>query len=106
MEVLVKYVWERILGSPSSMLVLGAFPGHLPEELKVKLQRRTCDLFVFPGEIISQLQPLDSLAINQLKVYLRMKYEIWLLPENLLLTRSGKIKRASASKLAKWVSAA
>jgi hypothetical protein len=53
----------------------------------------------------SQLQPLDVSVNKPFKDYLRKEYEAWLLSENLPLTPSGKIKRASASKLAEWVSA-
>jgi hypothetical protein len=54
----------------------------------------------------SQLQPLDVSVNKTCKNYLGKEYEAWLLSENLPLTPSGKIKRASASKLAERVSVA
>jgi hypothetical protein len=51
----------------------------------------------------SHCQPLSD-SINKLfKDYLRMEYKARFLSENLPLTPSGKIKRASASKLANLV---
>jgi hypothetical protein len=88
------------------MLDLDAFRGHLSEELKVKLERKNCDFVVIPGGMTSQLQALDVSVNKPFKDYLRREYEAWLLSENLPLTPSGMIKRASASKLAEWVSAA
>jgi hypothetical protein len=102
----VKNVWERYPGAlqnPPSTLVLDAFHGHLPEELKVKLESKNCDLVVTPDGMTSQLKPLDVSVNKPFKDYLRKEYEAWLLSENLPLVPSGKINRASASKLAKWV---
>jgi hypothetical protein len=66
------------------MLVLDAFRGRLPEELKVKLVRKNCDLFVVPGGTTSQLQPLN-VSVNKLfKDYLRKDCEAWLLFGNFL----------------------
>jgi hypothetical protein len=39
------YVTHQVMLSPS------AFCGHLNEELKVKLERKNCDLVVIPGGI-------------------------------------------------------
>jgi hypothetical protein len=45
-----------------------------------------------------------SISVNKpFKVILRKEYEVWLLPDNL---SPGKTKRASASELAEWASAA
>jgi hypothetical protein len=88
------------------MLVLDAFRGHLSEEMKVKLDRKNCDLVVIPGSMTSQFQQLYVSVNKPFKDYLRKEYEAWLLSENLPLTPSGNIKRASASKLAEWVSTA
>jgi hypothetical protein len=109
MEDWVKNVWERRSGAPRnppSMLVLDVFRGHLYEEMKVELERKNCNLVVILGGITSQLQPLDVSVNKPFKDHLRKEYKAWLLSENLPLTPSGKIKRASASKLAEWVSAA
>jgi hypothetical protein len=56
---------------------------------------------VISGGLISQLQSLDVSVNKQFKNYLRKEYRVLLLSENFPLTPSGKIKRASASKLAK-----
>jgi hypothetical protein len=82
MEDWVKNVWERrpgALRNPPSMLVLNAFRGHLSEELKVKLQRKNCDLVVIPCGM-SQLQPLDVSVNKPIKDYLRKEYKAWSLP--------------------------
>jgi hypothetical protein len=58
----VRNVWERhpgALRNPPSLLVLDTFRGHLSEELKVKLERKNCDLVVILGGMTSQLQTLD-----------------------------------------------
>jgi molybdopterin biosynthesis enzyme MoaB len=44
------------------MLVLEAFCGRLSEELKVKLERKNCDLIVISGGTTSQLEALDVLV--------------------------------------------
>jgi hypothetical protein len=88
------------------MLILDAFRGHLSDELKVELERKNFNLVVVLGGMTSQLQPLDVSVNKPFKDYLRKEYEAWLLSKNLPLTPSGKIKRASASELAEWVSAA
>jgi hypothetical protein len=83
-----------------------AFLGHLSEELKVKLERKKCDLVVIPCGVTSQLQPRNISVNVPFKDCLINGYEAWFLSENLPLTPSGKIRRASASKLAKWLTAA
>jgi hypothetical protein len=88
------------------MLVHDIFCGNISEELKVKLERKNPDSLVMPGGMTSQLQLL-SVSVNKLfKGYLRKAHEAWLLSENLPPVPSGKIKRASVSKLAELVLAA
>jgi hypothetical protein len=67
MENWVKKVWERHPGglrNPPSMLVLDVFHRHLPEQLKVKWERKKCDLVVFPDGMTSQIQPL-GVSVNK-----------------------------------------
>jgi hypothetical protein len=104
MEHWVKNVWKRCPGALCnwpSMLILDAFHGHLSEELRGILERKNCDLVVTLGGMTSQLQPLNDLINKPFKDYLRKEYKVRLLSENLPSTPSGKIKRASDSKLAK-----
>jgi hypothetical protein len=85
------------------MLVLDAFRGHLPEEVEVKLKRKNYSWLIPDGKT-SQFQLLDVSVNKPFKDYLRQEYEACLRYENLPLTPSGKTKRASALKLAEWVS--
>jgi hypothetical protein len=92
-----KNIWHRRL---RALFNLDTFLGQLFEELKVKLERKKCDLVVIPCGVISQLQP-RSVSVNvQFQDCLINGYEAWLLFENLPLTASGKISWTSASKLA------
>jgi hypothetical protein len=88
------------------MLVLDAFRGHLSEELEVNLKRKNCGLVASPVGVTRRLQPLDVSVNKPFKGHLRKQYEAWLLYENLPLTQSGNIRRASASEPAERVSAA
>lgn len=55
---------------------------------------------------MSQLQPLGVCVNKPFKYYIREKYENWLHLDNHALTTSKKVKKASASTIVKWVSAA
>jgi hypothetical protein len=44
------------------MLVVEVFCGHLSEELKVKFERKNCDLVGISGDMSSQLEALDVLV--------------------------------------------
>jgi hypothetical protein len=54
----------------------------------------------------SQLQPLDVSASKPFKHLVRNDYDAWLDKDNLILTPSGKIKRALASVIVEWISKA
>lgn len=69
------------------------------------LKESSCDLVV-PGGLTSQLQPLDVSLNKPFKGYLRDEYDAWLSTENLPLTKTGKLKKAPPSTIAKWVAAA
>jgi hypothetical protein len=79
---------------------------HSPEELKVKLQRKNCDLVVIHSSMSSHLQPLNVVVNKPFKDHLRKEYKDWLLSEKLSLTPSAKITKASTSKLEVYVLAA
>lgn len=109
MEDWAKSVWNKrpgALRNPRNMLVMDAFKGHLTDPLKNKLRRNNCDLVIIPGGMTSQLQPLDVSINKPFKDYVKREYENWLHLEKHPLTPSGKIKKASASKIAEWVSVA
>lgn len=104
-EEWVKNVWVRhpgVLLNPLSVLVVDGFHGHSSEDQKDKLEKKNCDFVVIPGGMTSQLQPLEASIHKPFNGYLRKEYEAWLLSENFPLIPFGKIKRASASKLAEW----
>lgn len=103
----IRIVWHRRPGGlrrPRNMLVLDAFKGHLTDSVKEELKRSNTDLVIIPGGMTSQLQPLDVSVNKPFKSYLHQAYDEWLLTDNLPMTPSGKIKRASASTVAGWVS--
>lgn len=109
MDNWIDVIWNRrpgALRNPCNILVIDAFKGHTSEQIKKKLQNKNCDLVVIPSGMTSQLQPLDVSVNKPFKDYLRQEYEAWLFSENLPLTPSGKIRKAPASKVAEWVSAA
>jgi hypothetical protein len=54
----------------------------------------------------SQPEPRDVSVNEPSKEYLRKENRVWSLSENLPLAPCGKIKRASASKVAEWGSVA
>jgi hypothetical protein len=59
-------------------VVLAVFHGIFSEELKVKLERRICDLVLIHGSITL------SISVNKLfEDYLRKEYRAWLLFENI-----------------------
>lgn len=103
----INSVWNRRPGATRhlrSMLVLDAFKGHLRDDVKDELKKRSCDLVVIPGGMTSQLQPLDVSVNKPFKNLVRHEYENWLLSGNLPLTTTGKIKKAPVSTVAHWVS--
>jgi len=86
------------------MLILDAFKGHTTDSVKRKLAEINSELVVIPGGMTSQLQPLDVSVNTPFKGLVRAQYEKWIISDNLPLTKSGKIKKAPVSEIAKWVS--
>ena len=102
-------VWNRrpgALRSPKNMLLLDAFRGHTTEPVKKKLKDINSKMVVIPAGMTSQLQPLDVSVNKPFKDHVRAKYEEWILSDNLPLTKSGKIKKAPAAEMARWISEA
>jgi hypothetical protein len=110
MEKWAKDIWkgalELCVTHQVYLLAIGVFRGHLSEELKIKLKMKNCDSIVFPGSMTCQLQLLDVSDNTPFNGYLWEEYAAWFLSDNLPLAPSGKIKRASTSQLAEWISAA
>ncbi|KAM7303791.1 putative POGO family transposase [Ixodes scapularis] len=86
------------------MLVLDAFRGHLTDEVKNAIREAKSDLFVILGGTTSQLQPLHVCINKPFKDRVRREYEEWLADNNKELTPAGRVKRASISQVAKWIS--
>jgi len=61
---------------------------------------------VIPGGMTSVLQPMDVSINKPFKDRLRQQYLTWILDPARELTETGKIKRATPSEVARWVSAA
>jgi len=105
----LKIAWARrpraFLNQPS-MLVLDAFKGHLTDSVKNKLRKMNTELLVILGEMTSVLQPMDISINKPLKYRLRQQYLTWILDPAHELTETGKIKCASPSEVARWVSGA
>ena len=107
MQDWVNAVWKRRPGgirSLRSLLALDAFKGHVTSEVKDELRHHSVDLVVIPGGMTNQLQPLDVSINKPFKAYVKDEYEDWLHTDNLPRTASGKIRKAPASTVARWVS--
>jgi len=104
----LKIVWGRrpraFLNQPS-MRVLDAFKGHLTDSVKNQLRKMNTELVVMPGGITSVLQPMD-VSIKPFKDRLRQQYLKWISDPPHELTKTGKIKCAAPSEVARWMSAA
>lgn len=112
MEDWLQCVWDRRNGAieagdePKSMLILDSFRGHLTDEVKSRIAEGNSDLVVIPGGLTSRLQSLDVCINKPFKAYVQEQYETWLMKDNQPLTKTGKIKKASASTIVEWVSKA
>lgn len=109
MEDWLDKVWNRRPGSlrtPPSFLVLDAFKGHTADAVKRKMMNMNTNLVLIPGGMTSQIQPLDVSVNKPFKDHVRDEYEKWLFTDNLPLTNTGKIKKAPASEVARWISVA
>jgi len=105
----LKIVWSRRPGAflvQLSMLVLGAFKGHVTDSMKDQLHKMKTELVVIPGGMTSVLQPMDISINKPFKDRLRQQYLTWIADPARELTETGKIKCAAPSEVARWVSAA
>ena len=92
----MKIVWgcrPRAFLNQPSMLVLDAFKGHLTDSVKNQLHKMNTELVVFPGGMISVLQPMDVSINKPFKDRLRQQYLTWILDPARELT--GKTKYAA-----------
>ena len=87
------------------MLFLDAFKGHLTDSVKKQLHKMNTEL-VIPNRLTSVLQPMDVSINKPFKDRLRQQYLTWISDPARQLTETGKIKSASPSEAARWVSAA
>jgi hypothetical protein len=85
------------------MLVLDAFKGHLPPEVKSMIHAMNTDLVVVPGGMTSQLQVLDVVVNKPFKDHLKQLYSEWLLAGDHSLTPAEKIKKTSVALLCQWI---
>lgn len=98
MQDWLECVWERRPDANNrSMLIIDSFRGHLTDEVKDKIKEKTSDLVIIRGGLTRKLQSLDVCIYKPFKDFVRDQYEQWIISDNLPLTPSGKIKRASAS---------
>jgi hypothetical protein len=70
------------------------------------LTTQSSELVVIPGGMTSVLQPMDVSINKPFKDRLRQQYLTWIADPVCELTKTGKIKRAALSEVARWVSAA
>jgi hypothetical protein len=79
------------------MLAMDASRGHFSDRIRNRSRNKDTDLVIIPTDMTSLLQPLD-VSVNKVFKYLVCKrYVAWMNKDNLILTPSGKIKRASVS---------
>jgi hypothetical protein len=76
-----------------SMLAMDAFHGHLSDRTRNRLRNKNTDLMVIPGDMISQLQPLDVSVNKPFKHFVCKDYDAWLNKDSHILTPSGKKKK-------------
>ncbi|EEC17016.1 POGO family transposase, putative [Ixodes scapularis] len=107
----IRVVWEQRSGArlsgpagTRSMLQLDSFRGHLTPEVKTKLRNINSDLVVIPGGMTPELQPLDVSVNKPFKANLRQEYEERVRNPERKNTPTGKLHKASASTIAKWIS--
>ncbi|KAM7307988.1 pogo transposable element with KRAB domain [Ixodes scapularis] len=97
-------VWRKRPGADlavRSMLVLDSFRCHITQRVKDKLAVCRTDLVVIPGEMTSQLQPLEVCLNKPIKDRVRAAYNEWLIDGEHALTPAGRLKRAALNDLAK-----
>ena len=105
----LKIIWVRrpraFLNQPS-VIVLDAFKGHLTDSVKNQLRKMNTEIVVIPGGMSSVLQPMDVSINKPFRDRLRQQYVTWISDPARELTETGKIKCASPSEVAQWMSAA
>jgi hypothetical protein len=105
----LKIVWSHRPGAflnQPSMLALDAVKGHVTDSMKNQLRKMKSELVIILGGMTSVLQPMDISINKPFKDRLGQQYLTWIVDPACELTETGKIKRASPSEVAGWVSAA
>src|SRR5438105_3689037 len=85
------------------LLVYDSCRAHLTEEVKSTVNKLT-ELAVIPGRLTKFLQPLDLTVNKTMKEKLRVKWDKWIMDEELAeFTKSGNRKKAPLSTICTWI---
>jgi len=87
----------------TSLLLCDHFKAHVTESTKRLATKLKTHLAVIPGELTSQLQPLDASVNKMLKGFMYEELAKWIEAPTHHVTLAGRVKRPSIPNVCKWV---
>ena len=106
-QTFIPEVWNQRpanLFRKRSLLVLDSHKSHFESKVKTSLSRNKTDTLKIEGGMTPVLSPLDTHINRSVKSMTRKKWEDWFSDGEVVLTKTGKRKRASYEMVATWVS--
>jgi len=85
-----------------ALLIIDSIRPHLTEDVKKKVSEENTIPVIIPGSLTKILQPLDISVNKSFKTNLRQILES-LTIEELSLTKTGRLRRATLTNVAEWV---
>ncbi|XP_073537612.1 uncharacterized protein, partial [Phyllobates terribilis] len=102
MKVWIEKVWSKRPGGlrkRTALLVLDQYRAHTSESTKKRFKDVKTDLAVIPGDVTSQLQPLDVSINKPFKSLMREKWNNWMAD----LTSTEQMESPTITQVCKWV---
>jgi len=106
MKLWLEKVWSKRPGGhlkKPSLLVCDQFKAHVTESTKRLATKLKTHLAVIPGELSSQLQPLNVSVNKPFKGVMHEEWTKWIKAPTHHVTPAGRVKRPSISSVCEWV---
>ena len=105
MKLWLEKVWSKRPGGlkKPSLLVCDQFKAHITESRKMCATKLKTQLAVIPGELTSQLQPLDVSVNKPFKGFMREEWTKWIEAPTHHVTPTGRVKWLSICNVCEWV---